>query len=165
MERAILSAKLSAKALVVKNVISIEEAGRLYEARPLGWNETGLVGMLKRAFTLKYFLYRNERMLCAMRYDDIHDKFIIEKGGRKISIKTDRFTLGNRKYCIKTSMRRVEIIETEGREKKVVGRGKFGLSSYTVSFDSYPDKLKGVIKEISALLIVRKMVWAMINPI
>jgi hypothetical protein len=159
------SRRLVAKAKVLKNFIEVSDIGAEYEARPLGWNEKGLIGALQTLFTLRYFLYKGEELLSDMRYDDVHDRFVIKKNGNELVIDTSSFTYGGRKYEFKTSMRDLEIIEHADGQKKHVGKGHFSLSSYTVEMESYPDELGDVMKEIAVLYIVKKMTWSMIGPV
>jgi hypothetical protein len=165
MKGIISSTKLSAKAKILKNLISVEEEGSRFEARPLGWNEKGLVGALQRHFTLKYFLFKGDEVLSEMRYDDIHDKFVIVKQGQTIIIDSSDFSFGGRKYQMKSSLTRLEISEKRDGKRIIVGKAKFGLSSYSIEFEKYPEQLKEVIKEFAVLYMVKKIVWSMISPI
>jgi len=159
------SQRLIAKAKVLKNFIEVSDKGAEYEARPLGWNEKGLIGALQTLFTLRYFLFKGEEMLSDLRYDDVHDRFVIKKNQNELVLDTSGFTYGGRKYEIKTTMRELDLIENTDGQSKLVGKGHFGMSSYSLELESYPDELGDIIKEVAVLYIVKKMTWSMIGPI
>ena len=165
MSNAILSAKLMARANVFENRIKILCNETLYEARPLGWDEKGLIGMLQRSFTLRYFLYKCEKQISKMRYDDLHDNFLIEKQDNNINFKPNNFIYNGKRFIIKESLRTLKVLKIRQDKNSIVGSAKYGLSSFSIEFYNYPNELDNIIIEIAVLLIIRKMVWAMISPI
>ena len=157
--------KLSAKAMVFSNYIEVNDGSPSLKARPLGWEEKGLLGGLKVQFTLRYILFKDEKLVSKLRYDDIHDKFVIEKDGTEIVIRPDSFSYGGRDYQIKQVLRKLEIFDITDDNRVSVGKAKTGLLSYSIEFESYPDELDYIIREMAVLYVIRMIVFFMLAPI
>jgi len=165
MDEASQPARLFTKLSVLKNYIIVQENSHEFKARPLGWNEKGLIGALERAFALRYFLFSNGDMVSEMRYDDINDRFEIQKNGATHVINPRSFTHGGRMYRIKSSMAGIELFEQINDSQKLVGRARLGFPSYSLEFENYPEELKDLIKELSVLYILRKRVEHIAGPV
>lgn len=159
------STVLSARFRVMKNDIIVNDRGVEFIARPLGWDIEGIIGMLQRAFTLRYFLYKDNTLISELRYDDIKDGFEITKDGVTTIINPEGFTIGDRKYKLETSLTDMRVVDISEGSSKAVASAKCSVARYSVVFKEYPEHLKDIIKEITVLYIIRKIVWSMINPI
>lgn len=157
--------KLTARALVFDNYIKIVDNGWEFQARPLGWEEKTLLGGLKAQFTLKYLLFKDTKLIGKLRFDDVHDTFVIEKGGKETTLKPAAFEYDGKKYETRNILRGLQIYEVDGPTHVLVARATTGLTSYSISFESYPDELQDIMKEMAALFVIRSMVMFMIPPI
>ena len=156
---------LVAKAMVLENSIIIRHEGTEYRAKPLGWDEKGLLGGLKVQFTLTYLLFKGDVQLSTMRYDDIHNVFIIQAKEETMIIKPSDFSYNGHYYTIDEHFRGLEIYDILGKDRKLVGKAKFSLVSYQIEFEYYPPELRDIIRELSVLYIVKMIVSFMLAPI
>jgi hypothetical protein len=157
--------RLFAKAHILDNYILVKVGDATFRARPVGWDRKGLVAKLKMQFTLKYQLYQDEILISQLTYDDIRDRFIIEKNGAVIAIKPQSFTYNKRKFRIENRFMGFDIIDATEDTEKSTGKGKFGVTSYSVELDDYPEELSDIIREIAVLYVVKRIVWSMLAPI
>ena len=71
---------LRAKARRMGNDILVFADGKVFKARPEGWDQQGFVNSLKRTFTLKYQFYDDAGiMISRVEHNFFKDSFVIQK--------------------------------------------------------------------------------------
>ena len=84
------------------NILVIEN-GKPFMAKPEGWDKTGVINSIKRAFTLKYELYNDrDAMIGGVEFDSFQNYFLIKKDTGNIAIQIPMFHLNAQKYYILT---------------------------------------------------------------
>ncbi len=144
------------------NILVIEN-GKPFMAKPEGWNKTGIVNSLKRAFTLKYEMY-NEKdiMVSGVEFDSIHNYFIIKKDSGNFAIQIPLFYLNAQKYFINEKLSGFQIwpVWEKSDEKtdiEIVIEAKKSLTEYSIEFNCTDDNFQFILKEFALGFIIRWM--------
>lgn len=172
---------------LLKNQMNIDEEGRLFFVKPVGWDVKGIKGALTRYLTTEYVVFdSNDDIIGTVKYDGKKDQVEIKKGDDIYNTKhrwlePDEFKYKGKTYQIHEKMSGKLIIthkekvmaEAEFKTRtvlkdviksksiqKVAARGKWGFT--TMKFERYDEELKDILKFVGVGYIIKIMLVLMI---
>ena len=144
------------------NVLIIEN-GKPYMAKPEGWNKTGIINTLKRAFTLKYEVYNDKDvMIGAVEFDSFKNYILIKKDTGNIAIQIPMFYLNAQKYYLNEKLTGFQVwpLWEKGEEETdidIVIEAKKSLMEYSIEINCHDDNFEYVLKEFALGFLIRWM--------
>lgn len=150
------------EARILKNEMVLNIEGKEILVKPSGWNQKGITGALKRAFTLKYeILDEKNNVVCVVRYNDLKDEIFIQRGIEKYQTISHMFHPHEFKFKSKNYKIHEKMIGTISimLEDKVIAEGKCGFKR--VTFSKYDSNLKEILGELAVGYCIKMLVWHM----
>jgi hypothetical protein len=144
------------------NILVIEN-GKPFMAKPEGWNKTGIVNSLKRAFTLKYEIYNEkDTMIGGVEFDSLHNYLLLKKDSGNIAVQIPMFYLNAQKYYINEKLSGFQIwpVWEKSDEKtdiEIVIEAKKSFTEYSIEINCTDDNFQFVLKELATGFIIRWM--------
>lgn len=144
------------------NILIIEN-GKPYTAKPEGWNRTGIVNSIKRAFTLKYEVFNEkEEMISGTEFDSLQNYILIKKDTGNIAIQFPIFYHNAQKYYINEKLTGFQIWPVweksdEKTEIDIVIEVKKSFTEYSMEFNCHDDNFQFILKELALGFIIRWM--------
>ena len=150
---------LRVKARRMGNDILVFSDGRVFKAKPEGWNQRGFVNSLKRTFTLKYEFYDDtDSMISRVEYDFFHNFFTIKREDNDAQIKIPLFFLKGQKYYVKEKLTKLLIWPViDGRDIDIVFEATKSMKEYSIEFKGEDDNFEDILKEFSVGFMIRWM--------
>ena len=143
------------------NILAIEN-GIPFVAKPQGWNKTGLVNSIRKAFTLKYEIYnRDERMVSEVEFESFRNYILVKQETGNTALEIPLFYLNAQKYYLKEKLTGFlvwPIWDSEGgSELEIVIEGKKSLTEYSIEINCTDDNFQFILKEFGIGLMIRWM--------
>ncbi len=143
------------------NILAIEN-GIPYVAKPQGWNKTGLVNSIKKAFTLKYEIYsQNERMVSEVEFESFRNYILVKQETGNTALEIPLFYLNAQKYYLKEKLTGFLVWpiwdSEEESELEIVIEGKKSLTEYSIEINCTDDNFQFILKEFGIGLMIRWM--------
>lgn len=150
------------KARALKSDIIVFHEGKVYEGRPFGWEKKGIKEAIKKALSLRYFIYdEDENIVMEVKYGFIlNDITIIEGEEKHTHIPIPLFTLKKDRYYLREKPR--EFIITSIREKShvdLIAHGEKSLKEFSIEFKTFNEELDHVIVGLTIGLLIRRMAF------
>jgi hypothetical protein len=144
--------------LMGSNISAFRE-GKLYIAKPEGWDRTGVLEALKRAFTLKYHVFDpSGAEVEEVHYDFGRDFILIKWGDVDRQIKFPVFDLHLQRYYIKEKVGSILIWPLEeGGRIRIVAEGNKALKEFALELRSEDENLDGILMELAIGYTIRWM--------
>ena len=141
------------------NDILVFANGRVFKARPEGWDQRGFVSSLKRTFTLKYEFYDDtDSMISRVEYNFFKDYFVIKKNEGNAQIDIPLFFLKLQKYYVKEKLTKLLIWPLiDGEDINIVFEGTKSMKEYSIEFKGTDDDIGEILKEFSVGFMIRWM--------
>jgi hypothetical protein len=144
------------------NILAIEN-GVPFVAKPDGWNRTGFLNTIKKAFTLKYDVFdRSEAMVSQVEFDSFSNYILVKRESGNVALTIPLFTLHSRNYYLKEKLTGFLVwpvwdTESRGKELEIVIEGKKRMTDYIIEIDCTDENFRAVLKEFGIGLMIRWM--------
>lgn len=145
------------------NILAIEN-GKPFMARPEGWDKTGIVNTIKRAFTLKYEIFDEKGgMVSCVEFEPMKNYILIKKDAGNVALNIPVFYLNAQKYYLNEKMSGFQVWplwdsdDSSGEGIEIVIEGKKSHTEYSIEMDCSDDNFQFVLREWAVGLLVRWM--------
>jgi len=144
------------------NILAIEN-GVPFIAKPQGWNKTGMLNSIKKAFTLKYEVFnQKDAMISGVEFESFRNYILVKQDSGNTAIEIPVFYLNAQKYYIKEKLTGflvwpVWVSEEDNTELEIAIEGKKSLLEYSIEIDCTDDNFQFILKEFGIGLMIRWM--------